>query len=69
MATAQHQLRQPLGIFTGERPHPSFGGNPYPDDKREEVITRYHLGLPLVTPELDSLREVYAYPSLQSCMR
>ena len=70
MVTAQQQLCQPLGTFTGERPHSSFvGWNLYSDDKWEEVITRYHLGLSLVTPKLDALCDVYAYPPLPSCMQ
>ena len=45
------------------------GGNPYPQEVREEVITQYVLGIPLQSPDLDALRAVYAYPSLDSCMR
>jgi len=64
----QQQLRLPLGVFIEDRPHPSWGGNAYSLDTREEVVTRYLLGLPLETPELEALREVYAYPCLQTCL-
>ncbi len=64
------RLRQPLGTFQHDgKKHPSWGGNPYPQEVREEVITRYVLGIPLQSPDLDALRAVYAYPSLQTCMR
>ncbi len=64
------RLRQPLGTFQHDgKKHPSWGGNPYPQEVREEVITRYVLGIPLQSPDLDALRAVYAYPSLQTCTR
>lgn len=64
------QLRAPLGTFTVSGPHPSRGGNPYSDDMRHNVMTRYHLGLPLDCPELDLLRnqDPPAYPCLKTCM-
>ena len=36
---------------------------------RDLVITRYQLGLPLVSPDLDELRQEYQYPSVWSCRR
>lgn len=57
----QTQLRRQLGTFNDERPHPSLGDNAYSPDTREKVMTRWRLGLPLVTASLDALREVYAY--------
>jgi hypothetical protein len=65
------QIRDPLGTFTNSRPHPSRGGNPYPDEMRHEVMTRYHLGIPLVSPELDLLRAQVppAFPAYISCER
>jgi len=65
----ENRLRRPLGTFTKPTHHPSRGGNPYSIDFRTEVITRYQLGLPLVTPELEALRDLYAYPSIITCMR
>lgn len=65
------QLRAPLGTFTVAGPHPSRGGNPYSDDVRYDVITRYQLGLPLESPELDVLRAQHppAYPCYRTCER
>lgn len=65
------ELRLPLGTFTDARPHPSHGGNPYSDDMRYDVITRFQLGMPLECPELDTLRHQVppAYPSMQTCTR
>ena len=65
----QPQLRRPLGTFVGEKKHPSQGGNPYSQDVRDLVITCYQLGLPLVSPDLDELRQEYQYPSVWSCWR
>ena len=67
--TMSIQIRRPLGVFIDESPHPSWGGNAYSLDTREEVITRWFLGLPLESPELEVLRDVYAYPSYQTCLR
>ena len=67
MASNQ-QLRLPLGTFTRPEKHPSRGGNAYSQEVRAEVITRWQLGLPLVTPELTLLRQQYKYPSLQRCL-
>jgi hypothetical protein len=50
--------------FVGEKKHPSRGGNPYSQDMRDLVITRYQLGLPLVSPDLDELNQEYQYPSV-----
>ena len=63
--------RAPLGTFTEAKPHPSRGGNPYSDDFRNDVITRYQLGLPLESPTLEVLRAQIppAYPSFQTCER
>ena len=36
---------------------------------RDMVITRYQLGLPLVSPDLDELRQEYQFPCLRSCRR
>jgi hypothetical protein len=63
------QMRRPLGTFEGEKKHPSRGGNAYSQDMREEVITRFQLGLPMKTPELTALREEYQYPSVWTCRR
>jgi hypothetical protein len=65
------QLRRPLGSFTQAGPHPSRGGNPYSDDFRYDVITRFQLGLPLESPELNLLRAQNppAYPSSLTCER
>jgi hypothetical protein len=63
------QMRRPLGTFEGEKKHPSQGGNAYSQDMREEVITRFQLGLPMKTPELTALREEYQYPSVWMCRR
>lgn len=62
-------LPLPRGTFTQASSHPSNGGNPYSDDMRCDVITRFQLGLPLDTPALQALRDVYAYPSLDTCNR
>lgn len=62
-------LRQPLGTFANETPHPSRGGNSYSDDMKEDVIMRWQMGIPLVSPELDALRAVHAYPHIDTCMR
>ena len=62
-------LRQPLGTFTEAGHHPSRGGNPYSDDFRNDVVTRYQLGIPLDTPTLKALRDEHAYPHLDTCMR
>jgi hypothetical protein len=62
-------LPLPRGTFTGEKKHPSCGGNPYSDDFRQDVVMRYQLGLSLDTEELNSLGAVYAYPLLSSCAR
>ena len=43
-STIMATLRQSLGTFIEEGPHPSRGGNPYSDDYRNDVITRYQLG-------------------------
>ena len=53
------ELRPPLGTFTDSRPHPSHGGNPYSDDMRYDVITRFRLGMPLECPELDNTIKLY----------
>lgn len=66
------QLRNPLGTYTvPAHAHPSRGGNPYDDDIRHDVITRYRLGLPLDTHSLNLLRAQNppAYPSIQTCLR
>jgi hypothetical protein len=55
------------GMFTGEKKHPSHGGNLYFDDFRQDVVMWYQLGLLLDTEELNSLCAVDAYPSLSSC--
>ena len=70
-ALAFQGARAPLGTFTEARPHPSLGGNPYSDDFRLDVITRYQLGLPLESPTLEQLRNQTppAYPSFQTCER
>ena len=62
------RLRRPLGTFEEERCHPSWGGNAYSQEMRGEVITWYELGLPLDSPELRELRQVYAYPCYQTCL-
>ena len=69
MNALQH-LRAPLGTYTVAGPHPSQGGNPY-IDFRYDVITRFQLGLPLDSPELNLFREQFppAYPSYQTCER
>ena len=59
-------LRQPLGTFTEAGPHPSRGGNPYSDDYRNDVVTRYQLGIPLDTPTLNALRDEHAYHASSS---
>ena len=48
---------------------PSHGGNPYSDDFRNDVITRWQLGFGFDTPELKALHSVYAYPSMISYER
>lgn len=63
------RLRRPLGTFQEDKKHPSWGGNAYSQEVRGEVMTRYMLGLPLETPELQQLRAVYAFPSMVSCER
>lgn len=63
------QPRKPIGTFQKEKKHPSRGGNAYSDEFRDEVITRYQLGLPLDTPELNALRQLKKYPCLRSCRR
>ena len=70
MATVAHQqLRKPRGTFVTEKTHPSWGGNAYSLDVRAEIITRWQLGLPLNTIDLNELRAVYSFPSLQTCIR
>ena len=65
------QLRDPLGTFTNNRPHPSRGGNPYPNEVRHEVMMRYHLGIPLISAELEWLRDQVppAFPAYITCER
>jgi hypothetical protein len=36
---------------------------------QKEVISRYQLGFPMVTPELIALHEQYLYPSVPTCHR
>ena len=62
-------LRLPLGTFTVAGPHPSRGGNPYSDDFRNDIITRFTLGIPLDTPALNALQDEHAYPHMDTCMR
>ena len=62
-------LRQPLGTFTVTGPHPSRSENPYSDDFRNDVITRYQLGIPLDTLTLNALRDEHSYPHMDTCMR
>jgi len=69
MTNNAQSLRLPLGTYSEVGPHPSRGGNPYSDDVRNDVITRWQLGFGLDTPELKALRSVYAYPSMISCKR
>ena len=67
---AQQRLHRPRGSFRREGPHPSRGGNAYSNEIRHQVMTLYHLGLPLQTPELDTLRAMNppAFPSMQTCL-
>lgn len=69
MANNGPSLPLPRGTFTDARPHPSRGGNPYSDDFRNDVITRYLLDISIDTNALNALRAVRAYPSIQTCMR
>jgi len=46
-----------------------LGGDSYSQDVREEIVTRYVLGIPLQSPDLDALWAVYAYPCLKTCKR
>lgn len=64
-----HQLPRPRGTYTNDKPHPSRGGNPYSNDMRDDVVTRWRIGQPLDTPELNALRNEYKYPSIWSCER
>ena len=69
MANSAPSLPLPRGTYTEGGPHPSNGGNPYSDDYRQDVITRWLMGLSLDSDELNALRDVYTYPSLQTCER
>ena len=53
---------QLLGTFKGKKKHPSLGGNPYYPDIHKEVMTRFRLGLLLVTQELEVLHNNCVYP-------
>ena len=68
MVAVVRQIRQPMGVFIDDKPHPSWGGNAYSLDIREEVITRWFLGIPLESPELQALRDQYVYPCYQTCV-
>lgn len=67
---AQQRDNRPRGSFQDERPHPSRGGNAYPDEVRHDVLTRWRLGIPLDSPELNLLRaqQPPAYPSMATCL-
>lgn len=67
---AQQRDNRPRGSFQDERPHPSRGGNAYPDAVRHDVLTRWRLGIPLDSPELNLLRaqQPPAYPSMATCL-
>ena len=69
MASNALILPLPRGTFTEEGIHPSCGGNPYSDDYRHDVITRFLMGFPLDNPELNALRAIYTYPSIWTCER
>ena len=69
MANSAPSLPLPRGTYTEGGPHPSNGGNPYSDDYRQDVITRWLMGLSPDSDKLNALRDVYTYPSLQTCER
>jgi hypothetical protein len=63
------QLPLPLVTYTKEKKHPSNGGNPYSDDFRNIVITRFLSNLPLDLRELMIMHQQYAYPCFETCKR
>ena len=69
MENQEDLLRPALGTFEEAGPHPSNGGNPYSDDTRDEIIARWERGMPLVTPELEELRDIYKFPAYITCHR
>ena len=69
MANPMNQFVLPLGTFTDPGPHPSRGGNPYSDPRRQSIITMWQLGIPLESPQLELLRQTYDFPSYRSCLR
>ncbi len=63
------QLLLPLETYAKEKKHPSNGSNPYSDDFRDNIITRFLSNLPLDLPELTIMRQQYAHPCLETCKR
>ena len=55
MAGATNHVFLPLGTFTTHGPHPSHGGNTYDDPWRQSIITMWQLGMPLESPQLETM--------------
>lgn len=69
-------VRLPLGVRTGPKLHASRGGNPYPDEMREQVLAMWQNGGganggydALHTPEIQQLRAQHKFPHMDTCKR
>lgn len=63
-------VRPPNGTRTKEKPHPSRGGNPYPPEMRDQVISLWQNGVDLHnSPWVAELRDQKLFPCWKTCRR
>jgi len=62
-------VRPPNGTRTGEKPHPSRGGNAYAPKVRDLVISMWENGANLDVPWLQQLRAQRLFPHRATCYR
>jgi hypothetical protein len=57
----------PNGTRTGEKPHPSWGGNAYAPEVRDQVIAMWQNRDDLEAPWLEQLHEYKLFPHRATC--
>lgn len=69
MSSGRNNVRAPPGTRVASKPHASRGGNPYPQEMRDQVIAMWLNGEDLKAPHLAPLRHQRKFPSWVTCKR
>jgi hypothetical protein len=70
IVTHRPPIRPPNGTRTEEKPHPSRGGNAYPPEMRDQVLSLWENGVDLQrSPWIAELRDERQFPCWKTCKR